>query len=178
MTKYLVVSDSSSLIIAAKTGLLNALCSEFLVQIPEKVFDEAVTAGKLRQKIDALTIDEAIEEKKLVVIKTKPGKADKIHKMLEKLNMDEGEREALQLYFAQNADLLLVDDRQAINAAKLLGAKWATIPDIIVGFAQTGKITRKIAFESLKIAEREGRYKIEIMITAMEKIENIMEENK
>jgi len=69
MTKLLVVSDSSSLIIGTKAGLLNALCKEFQVEIPEKVFEETVPAGKKLQKIDALRIEEAIEENRIVVKK-------------------------------------------------------------------------------------------------------------
>ncbi len=173
MTKLLVISDSSSLIIGTKAGLLDAMCEEFRVEIPEKVFEETVVAGKELQKIDALKIEEAIEENKVVVKKTKPLKEGKVAKQLSQLNLDEGEMDAIKLYIQANAKLLLADDRQAINAAKLLEINWATIPDIIVGFAERKKISKEEALEALKIAQREGRYKLDFVIKAFNKIEKL-----
>ena len=173
MTKLLVISDSSSLILGTKAGLLDALCEEFQVEIPEKVFEETVVAGKKLQKVDALKIEEAIEENKIVVKKAKPLKESKVSKWLSQLNLDKGEMEAIKLYIQTNAKLLLVDDRQAINAAKLLEINWVTIPDIIVGFAERKKILREDALEALKIAQREGRYKIDFILKAFNKIEEL-----
>jgi predicted nucleic acid-binding protein len=173
MIRLLVISDSSSLIIGTMAGLLNVLCKEFHIQIPEKVFEETVTAGKELQKIDALKIEEAIEEKKIVVKKITPLKQGKASKWLSQLNLDEGEIEAIKLYIQTKAKLLLADDRQAINAAKLLEINWTTIPDIIVGFAERKKISREDALQSLKIAQKEGRYKIDFILKAFNRIENI-----
>ncbi len=173
MTRLLVISDSSSLIIGTKAGLLDVICEEFEVEIPEKVFEETVVAGKELQKIDALRIEEAIEENKIVIRKTEPLKKSKASKWLSQLNLDKGETEAIKLYLQTNAKLLLVDDRQAINAAKLLEINWATIPDIIVGFAERKKISREKALEALKIAQREGRYKIGFILKAFTKIEEL-----
>lgn len=173
MTKLLVISDSSSLIIGTKAGLLDLLCEEFQVEIPETVFEETVVAGKELQKSDALKIEEAIEENKITVKKTKPLKESKASKWLNRLNLDKGEMEAIKLYIQTNAKLLLVDDRQAINAAKLLEINWVTIPDIIVGFVERKKISREKALEALKIAQREGRYKIDFILKAFTKIEKI-----
>jgi len=173
MTKLLVISDSSSLIIGTKAGLLAALCAEFRVEIPEKVFEETVVAGKELQKIDALKIEEAIEKNGIFVKKTKPLKEGKTAEWLSRLNLDEGETEAIKLYIQTNAKLLLADDKQAINAAKLLEINWATIPDIIVEFAERKKISREKALEALKTAQTEGRYKIEFILKAFNKIEKI-----
>ncbi|MEW6295354.1 MAG: hypothetical protein AB1467_03615 [Candidatus Diapherotrites archaeon] len=173
MTKLLVISDSSSLIIGTKAGLLTALCEEFEVEIPEKVFEETVAAGKELQKIDALKIEEAIEENKIMVKKATPIKDSKVMKWFKELNLDEGESQAIHLYIQTNAKLLLVDDKQAINAAKLLEINWATIPDIIVGFAERAKIPKENALEALKIAQQEGRYKIDFILKAFNKIEKI-----
>lgn len=171
MTKLLVVSDSSSLIIGTKAGLLEAICKEFLVEIPEKIFEETVVAGKKLQKTDALKIEEAVEENRIVVKKVKPLKNNKIMKWLNEFNLGEGEKQALQLYIQANAKLLLADDKQAINVAKLLDLNWATIPDIIVGFAEKRKISFEKALEALKIAQEEGRYKLDFILEAFNKIE-------
>ena len=173
MTRVLVISDSSSLIIGTKAGLLDVMCEEFQVEIPEKVFEETVVAGKELQKMDALKIEKAIEENKIVVKKAKPLKEGRTAKWLSQLSLDEGEMEAIKLYIQTKAKLLLADDRQAINAAKLLEINWATIPDIIVGFAERKKISREEALEALKIAQIEGRYKIGFILKAFNKIEKI-----
>ncbi|MFH1587147.1 MAG: hypothetical protein ABID38_04780 [Candidatus Diapherotrites archaeon] len=173
MTKLLVVSDSSSLIIGAKAGLLNVMCKEFKVEIPEKVFEETVIEGKKLRKVDALKIEEAINENRIVVGKTLPMKDKKAIKWLRELNLDEGEMQAIHLYIQTKAKLLLADDRQAINAAKLFGINWATIPDIIVGFAERKKISKGEALEALKVAQNEGRYKIDFIFNAFNRIEKI-----
>ena len=98
MTRLLVISDSSSLIIV--------ICEEFQVEIPEKVFEETVVVGKALQKIDALKIEKAIEENKIVIKKTKSLKEGKVAKWLSQLNLDDGEMEAIKLYLQTNAKLL------------------------------------------------------------------------
>lgn len=171
MTKILVVSDSSSLIIGAKADLLDVICDEFFVKIPEKVFEETVIEGKKLQKIDALKIEDAIENKKVVVEKIKPLKNKKAMEWMARLNLDEGEEQAMHLYIQTNAKLLLVDDKQAINAAKLVGINWATVPDIIIGFAERKIIARSKALDALRIAQEEGRYRLDFILEAFKKIE-------
>jgi len=173
MTKLLVVSDSSSLIIGTKAGLLDVLCKEFSVEIPEKVFEETVVAGKELQKVDALRIEEAVESKKILVKKIKPLKDNKAEKWFRELNLDEGEKQAIELYMQINAELLLADDKQAINAAKLLKINWATVPDIIVGFAERKKITNKTALEALRTVQEEGRYKLDFILEAVNKLNEL-----
>jgi predicted nucleic acid-binding protein len=171
MTRLLVISDSSSLIIGTKAGLLEIICEEFRVEIPERVFEETVVAGKELQRVDALRIEAAVEESRILVKKTKPLKESRAAKWLGRLNLDEGETEAITLYLQTNANLLLADDKQAINAAKLLGINWATIPDLIVGFVERKKISTESALEALKTAQREGRYKMDFILKAFNKIE-------
>ena len=173
MTKVLVVSDSSSLIIAAKAELLDCLCDEFIVEIPKKVFEETVTAGRKLQKLDALKIEKLIVEKKIAVKKVKPVKNKKISGLLGQFNLDEGEKEAIELYIQTKAELLLVDDKHAINAAKLLGINWSGIPAIIVVFAENGIIEKTRALESLRIAQEEGRYKLDFILDAFNKIQQL-----
>ncbi len=178
MTRLLVISDSSSLIIGTKAGLLGAICKEFVMEIPERVFEETVVAGKKLQKIDALKIEEAIENKQVTVKKVTPTKDKKILKWLNEFNLDEGEKQAIQLYVQANAGLLLVGDKQAINTAKLLEINWATIPNVITVLLERKKITREKALEALRIAQEEGRYKLDFILEAFNEIERIEGEKK
>lgn len=171
MTKLLVVSDSSSLILVTKAGLLETLCSEFFVEIPGKVFQETVVVGKELQKIDAFEIEQVIENKKIKVKKIKAISDKKVIKLFTEFNLDLGEMEAIVLYLQTKANLLLVDDKQAINTAKLLEINWATIPGIIVDFYKRKKISKERALEALKTAQIEGRYKIDFILKAFNEIE-------
>ncbi|MFH1751439.1 MAG: hypothetical protein ABH821_00660 [archaeon] len=173
MTNLLVVSDSSSLILATKAGLLEVVCKEFTVEIPETVFEETVIAGKKLQKTDAFKIEEAIQENKILVKKVKPRKEKKEEQWFKEFNIDKGEEEAIKLYIQTKADLLLVDDKQAINTARLLEINWVTVPTLIVEFTKKQKITKKQALESLRTVQEEGRYKLDFILEAMNEIEKI-----
>lgn len=173
MTKVLVVSDSSSLILATKAGFLDVVCREFAVIVPEEVFEETVTAGKSLSRVDALVIEAAIDNKKISVRKVRPAKDRKSLKRLQEFALDEGELKAIQLYIQASARLLLVDDRRAINAAKVLGLKWTTIPTMLVGFAKNGLVSRGAALEALRILQLEGRYKLDFILDAFNSLEKI-----
>jgi len=178
MTSVLVVCDSSSLILLAKANLLELLCKEFSVEIPEKVFEETVVAGKKLQKIDALKIEDAVEKKLIGVKGVIPAKAGKTEKWLNELNLDDGEKEAIQLYLQRKAHLLVVDDKQAIKAAKLLEINWTTAPGLVVGFVGRKKLRHESALEALKILQKEGRYRLDFILEAFDKIEKIREVQK
>lgn len=170
MTKAVIVSDSSSLIIGTKAGLLDAMCKEFQIVIPEKVFEETVIAGRELQKIDALEIWNSVKEKKIKLKKTRAMKNQKVAYWLDEFALDAGEKQAIALYFQTKAKMLLVDDRQAIKTAKLLGIRWVTIPGIIVAFSDRKIVSKEKAVEALKIAQDEGRYKIGFINEAFKKI--------
>lgn len=171
MTKLLVVSDSSSLILAAKSNLLELICMDFLVEIPQKVFEETVSAGKDLQKIDAFIIEKLINEKKIIVKKIRPLQRQSVIESIEKFSLDEGEKQAIILYFQENAQLLLADDKQAINTAKFLGIDWTSVPVIAVELFNRKRISKKSALESLRILQEEGRYRLDFILDAFNEIE-------
>ena len=178
MTRLLVVSDSSSLILAAKAGILGVLCGEFDVQIPRKVFEETVVAGKRLQKADAFRIEQAVEGKRISVKNMGLFPKGKKRDLVRALSLDAGEEEAIALCIQAGADLLLADDRQAINAAKVLEIMWVTVPGIIVEFSRRKKMSRKEALEALKIVQVEGRYRLDFMLNAFNEIEKTGGEGK
>ncbi len=171
MTKPLVVSDSSSLILAAKAGLLGPICTAFWVIIPERVFEETVLQGKQLQKADAWKIEKAVLQKKIRVKKLRPAKDIRIENLRLDFNLGKGEAEAIELYFQSRAKLLLVDDKQAINMAKLLEVSWVTLPALLVGLVEKKRISKLDALESLQILQEEGRYKLGFILDAFYKIE-------
>jgi len=173
MTKLLVVSDSCSLILATKANLLGVICEEFTIKIPKAVFEETITAGKKFQKADAYKIDEAIQKGQILVKQVQPLKQKGIKNLIKEFSLGDGEEEAIWLYLQTNANLLLVDDKQAINTAQILEINWATIPNIVVSFAKRKKITKNHALKALEILQEEGRYKLNIIFDSFKKIEEI-----
>ncbi|MBI5553560.1 MAG: hypothetical protein HY917_02355 [Candidatus Diapherotrites archaeon] len=172
MTKKVVISDSSSLILITKARILEMICTEFELEIPLKVFEETVYAGKRLQKMDAIIIEREIEQKRIHVKEaTRSGKNEKINE----LNLDAGEKEAILLFFQEKADLLLVDDRQAILAAKLLGIRWTTAPSLLVVLRKRQKIGKEAARAALKSLQQEGRYRMDLMLEALNELEKMEE---
>lgn len=109
--ELLTVSDSSVIIALAKIcrlDLLEKLFEEILV--PEAVWREIAVEGKLgsRKIMEASYI--RVEKLRNVRLAT-----------LFKEFVDTGEAEAIALALERDADLLLVDDRDARNLAKNLG---------------------------------------------------------
>lgn len=167
MTKLLVVADSCSLILLAKAKILDITCEEFKVEIPEKVFEEVIKMGKKLGKLDAFIIEKKIKSGSILV-----KKINKIKKIqLKQFNLDKGEEEAILLSIEDKADLIIIDDKQAINTAKLLGLDWISTPILIQGFYERKKISKYDAFDALAIIQREGRYKLDFILGILKSIE-------
>lgn len=175
MTKSLVVSDSSSLILLTKAGLLSIVCKEFRVEIPEKVYTETVVIGKQLQKVDAFRIDEAIRNDSIKVKKIQFLKANKMAGKLDEFNLGDGERDAILLYQQENANVLLIDDQQEIGMAKLLNINWVTIPRLIAGLTKTGRIHKREGLEALRVVQLYGRYTLDFILDAVDEIEKTKE---
>ncbi len=166
MTKSLVVSDSSSLILITKAGLLSILCKEFEVEIPMKVFEETVIAGKDLQKPSAFQVEKAIHAKDIAVKKLSTIKESSVYPL------SGGEKEAVELYFQSEADLLLMDDWSGIRAAKTLNINWTTALGLLMEFVDRKKISRQDGIEALRILQNEGRYKLDFITEAFNEIQN------
>lgn len=169
----LVVSDSSSLILATKAGLLKLICVEFAVEIPPTVFEETVVAGKLLNKLDAWKIEEAIGARQIKVMPVNSNPNPKTLKWFEEFRLGAGEQEAIQLYLQGQADILLVDDRQAIHAAKLLNIAWVSLPVLLAGMAERQKLPLGEAMEKLRIIQEQGRYRLEFIIEIFNRLEKL-----
>ncbi len=166
MTKLLVVSDSCSLILVTKAKLLDIICEEFRIEIPEKVFEETILVGKKLNKADAFVIEKRINSNKIIVKKVEK----RNNKKISQFNLDKGEEEAILLSIHNKAEFLLVDDKQAINTAKILEINWITIPVLIQSFYEKKKISKNAALEALSIVQREGRYKLDFILEVLKNI--------
>lgn len=162
------VFDSSTLILTAKIDLLNLFLSkvEMEVAIPRAV-EEECCGGK--RTFDALTIQKAVDELKIIVRNAKNRKL--VLKLEEDFNMGRGESEAVALALQERAKIVGVDDKRGINACKLTGVPFTTAVAILLRSRQKGLIDRNDALNRLSSLARYGRYRSSILEDAKRRLE-------
>jgi len=108
-----VVSNSSSIIHLAKIGKLSLLREYFnTIMVPESVLKECVAEGKDRKEVEAI--------KKAEWIRVAEVQDKKLVKLLQS-SLDDGESEAIALSLESGADLILLDDSDAREKARIYG---------------------------------------------------------
>jgi hypothetical protein len=108
-----VVSNSSPIIYLAKIGKLSLLREYFnTIMVPESVFKECVAEGKDRKEVEAI--------KKAEWIRVAEVQDKKLVKLLQS-SLDDGESEAIALSLESGADLILLDDSDAREKARIYG---------------------------------------------------------
>lgn len=116
-----MITNASPLIIFAKIRkleLLQAVTKEIIA--PHAVYEEVVLKGK--DAPDALLLKEFIEKKKIIVkVLNKEGKekAEQLEKTYK--NIDYGEAETIALALEQKESIVLIDEKNARDVAKLHG---------------------------------------------------------
>jgi len=115
----MIVTNSGPLITLAKLGLLDNLARLYeKVIMPKAVYDEVVLKGFSQGYLDSLQVKLALQRQSLAVMKVKIPNPE-----IEKLPLDKGEKEAINLALENKAGLLLMDDMLAREQAKALGLK-------------------------------------------------------
>jgi predicted nucleic acid-binding protein len=153
----IIISDSSSLILLAKSNLLDKLSKRTKILIPKKVYEEVVEEGLKRNKIDAVKINNLIEKRKIQVKKVNKEKKFPI-------TLDKGEKEALELYYQEKANNVIVDDKKALQICKIMKIPYLTVHIILTGLLKKKIINKNQAIKSLEILDKEGRYSSEIIL--------------
>ncbi len=164
----MIVFDASTLILMAEIELLTPFLAgmEMQVAIPTEVERECCGDKKT---LDALMIQKALEESRIQVM------AVKNHKLISKLQADfslgKGEAEAIALAMKEKAQLLGIDDKNGINASKLLGIPFTTAEGILVRSREKGLLDPGDALAKLTALGEYGRYKNSIIEDARRKME-------
>lgn len=152
----MIVLDASTAILLAKAELLDAFVEAVKqeVVIPKEVERECY--GR-RESLDAKLIARAITEKRVAV------RTVRQQKQYEKLRCDfplgRGEAAAIALALASESALVATDDRQAINACKLLKIPFITALTVLVRMREKGLLSTEEAQSKLEALARYGRYK-------------------
>jgi len=164
----MIVLDASTLILMAKTELLTVFLAgaELQVAIPAEVERECCGAKKT---LDALMIQKALEDSGIQVVALRNQKI--IARLQADFNLGKGEAEAIALALKEKAQLLGIDDKNGINAAKLLGIPFTTAVGILVRSREKGLLDKSDALAKLAALAKYGRYKSSIVEHARQKME-------
>jgi predicted nucleic acid-binding protein len=164
----MIVFDASTLILIAKVELLDAFLagSKLEAAIPEEVERECCGAKKT---LDALLIRKALDESRIRIIEVKNKKL--VAKLQADFSLGKGEAEAIALAFGEEARVLGIDDKNGINACKLLGLGFTTAAGILVRSWEKGLLDRGSALAKLAALAEHGRYKDSIIEDARLKVE-------
>jgi predicted nucleic acid-binding protein len=164
----MVILDSSTLILVAKMEMLDSFLGsvELPVLIPAEVAKECCAVKK---SLDALSIQKALDESRIRVVAARDRKL--IRRLRGDFGLGRGEAEAIVLALAQRAPLVGIDDKNGINACKLLGIAFTTAIAILIRMHDKGLLTEVEALNKLAALGKHGRYKQSILDDAKRKLE-------
>jgi len=114
-------------------------------------------------------IQKALDESRIKVITVKDTKL--VRKLQADLGLGRGEAEAIVLALVEKAQILGVDDKNGINACKLLGVAFTTAIGILVRMCEKGLLRKSEALVKLEGLAKHGRYKASILEDARQKLE-------
>ncbi|KAF5422670.1 MAG: putative nucleic acid-binding protein, contains PIN domain [Candidatus Methanocomedens sp.] len=147
----MTVADTGILIWLARYNKLNLLKDLYgKIDIPAKVFEEAVTAGKFNGYPDAEIIESAVINEDIIVKNT--GVSQKVDEMEKVFNckLGMGEREAITLAL-KTGSLLLINDEEASTIAEFLCVKTKGVLFILLKSVKLGLLKKN---ESLAIFQQ------------------------
>src|SRR5271157_5557041 len=150
------IFDASTLILIAKTETLDPFLRgvELEVAIPLEVEKECCS---VKRSLDALMIQKALDESRIRVIAVKDRKL--VTKLQGDFGLGRGEAEAIVLALAEKARVLGIDDKNGINACKLLGVAFTTAIGILVRMREKRLLTTNESLVKLEGLAKHGRYK-------------------
>ena len=163
--KKIIVADSCSLILLAKSLILELLAESFPIIISKGVFNEVASRDLLKRFADAKIINDLVLCKKIKVVSVKP-----IFPSLP-ISMDKGELESIVLSTQTGNSILATDDGKAIKACKYLKIPFIITPRVVIELYIMDKIDlnkARIAIEKVRIA---GRYSPDIIADAILELE-------
>ncbi len=166
----IIICDSSLLILLSKLEMLDLLIEAFdNVIIPQAVYSESVTLGKILKKMDAFLIEKQVKDKKINLKQIKDI-AEK-ENLIKNFNIHDGEAEAIVLYIEEKADLLGTDDYKTLKVCKILEIKYFTTLLFIIRCFSNNKLSKDSTFLKFENLKEIGWYKENIIIDYMNKIE-------
>lgn len=155
-----VVADASSLILLAKCALLRTYGQRVTLLAPRRVLAEAAGEALWAAHPDAEEIARCAEEGLI------RAEAVRSRRVLP-LALGAGEADAIRLFLAKGADLLLSDDGRALRTCRMLNVPFTTTPRLIVDLRASGAIPRARARRALEKVAVAGRYSRDVIAAAL-----------
>jgi len=164
----MIIFDASTLILMAKAELLDLFLASIKlpVAVPTEVEKECCCSKKA---LDALIIQKALDESRIEVVAVKNRRL--VAKLQADFSLGAGEAEAIVLALNEKAQLLGIDDKNGINACKLLGIAFTTAVGILIRTREKGLLEGPDALAKLGLLAKHGRYKNSIIEDARLKLE-------
>ena len=164
----MIVFDASTLILIAKVELLDLFLASVSVPvaIPAEVEKECCGSKKA---LDAVIIQRALDESRIKTVVVKNRRL--VGKLQADFSLGRGEAEAIALAVNEKAEVLAIDDKNGINACKLLGVAFTTAVGILIRGRERGLLEESEALEKLSSLAKHGRYKDSIIEDARRKLE-------
>ena len=158
----MIAVDSSTLILLAKTTILDLFIGNFAgkIFISEGVEEESLA----KESFDAKLIEKRIKEKKITVKKTKNRKA--VVQIMKDFNLELGEAETIGLCLENKWVLVGTDDKNAIKACIIMEIIYATALDILVTLNKKNILAKDDAIEKIGKLSKFGWYKGDIILDA------------
>jgi hypothetical protein len=162
----MIIFDASTLILLARTGILEVFISNFSgrVFIPEKVKEEVLA----KDNEGAPEIAALIESGRIAVLRSRDNKVQR--KLMKDFSIDLGEAEAIALALHEKGAVVATDDGSAIRACKLLKLDFVTAVVILIRATERNLFSKGQALSKLEKLESIGRYKKAIITNAKRQI--------
>ena len=170
-----VVLDSDGLIKLAKAGVLKRVVEAWDCYIPRAVYEETVERGKEEAYPDAEEIERIIRGRGHV---RKPSKehpqAKEVLALAGARSLGRGEREAIYLFFMEEADMIISDDRAFLAVLERAALPYLPPALALVELARWKGIGIEEALGALK--KLKGLIKTEVYQRAEEDLETLERE--
>jgi predicted nucleic acid-binding protein len=164
----MIVLDASTLILIAKAELLDLFLVgvNVPVAIPGEVAKECCGSKKA---LDAMIIQKVLDESRIEVVAVRNRRL--VAKLQADFSLGKGEAEAIGLALNEKAQLLGIDDKNGINACKLLGIAFTTAVGILIRSREKRLLEGPDALVKLALLAKHGRYNSSIIEDARLKLE-------
>ena len=164
----MIVFDASTLILIAKVELLDLFLASVSVPvaIPAEVEKECCGSKKA---LDAVIIQRALDESRIKTVVVKNRRL--VAKLQADFSVGRGEAEAIALALSEEAEVVGIDDKNGINACRLLGVAFTTAVGILIRSQEKGLLEETDALEKLSSLAKHGRYKDSIIEDARGRLE-------
>jgi len=165
----MIVFDASTLILIAKAELLDLFLASvnLPVAVPNEVEKECCGSKKT---LDAIIIQKALEESRIEVVAVSNRRL--VAKLQADFSLGKGEAEAIALALHEKAQLVGVDDKNGIDACRVLGMAFTTAVGILIRSKEKGLLEGPNAIAKLALLAKYGRYKHSIIEDATLKLED------